>query len=293
MRLHPPAATTAFLTGRTCLVVGGAQGIGWAIAVAMAACGGDIHVCDNNQANLETARKELLALPWSDRVTLTQCDATRQEDLRAWIEGVYQRSSRLDVLVNNAAFTRWEPVDVMTTAEAELTMVTGFHATMYATKTALPLMRSTGSGHIVNMGSSTGRIFVEGPSAAYAASKAAVEAYTTILSLELRGTPIHTTLVRPGTVAGTNFFRQHVPRQRLPRAADFMPPTTPPAVARQVIRALRDHRPTVDIPRYLPALYLAHFLFPRAFRAGMRIGGSARRDYGNIPWTHQLNESDR
>ncbi|MFF4410732.1 SDR family NAD(P)-dependent oxidoreductase [Streptomyces sp. NPDC001404] len=281
----------AFLTGRTCLVVGGAQGIGWATAVAMADHGAVVHVCDVDNDSLARATEETARLPWPERLLLARCDATDRRALEQWITEAHIATGRIDVLVNNAAFTRWEPVETMSTEEIEQTMAAGYGAMVSATKTVLPLMRTAGGGHIVTMGSSLGRLYVKGPSAAYCASKAALEAFTTILQIELQNSPVHATLIRPGAVAGTGFFQHHVSSQRMPRLADFLPCATPPDIAHAVLKALRRPRATVDIPRFLPALYLSHALFPGTLRRLMETGGPGRRDYGNVRWTHHLRRS--
>jgi deazaflavin-dependent oxidoreductase (nitroreductase family) len=129
------------------------------------------------------------------------------------------------------------------------------------------------------MGSAAGRIFVKGPSAAYAAAKAAVEAYTEMLRMELAGSDIGVTLVRPATVIGTDFFKVHVPSARMPRIADFLPPTTPEKVAAATVEAISSRRPAVDIPGYLPSFYRAYAMAPELTRRAAATGGSARCDY--------------
>ncbi|WP_438483827.1 SDR family NAD(P)-dependent oxidoreductase [Streptomyces sp. S186] len=280
-----------FLTGATCLVVGGAQGIGWAVAVAMADHGATVHVCDVSEDSLARATEETARLPWPERLVLAECDATDRGALERWITAGHQSAGRVDVLVNNAAFVRWEPLEIMSVEDAERTMATAYGATLYATKAVLPLMRAAGRGHIVTVGSSVGRVHVKGPSAAYAAAKAALEAFTAILQIELRGSPLHATLVRPGAVAGTGFFQHHVPSARMPRLADFLPYSVPPDIARGVIRALRSPRDTLDVPGYLPALYLLHDLFPTGLRRLMELGGPGRRDYAHRSWHHHITGS--
>jgi NADP-dependent 3-hydroxy acid dehydrogenase YdfG len=163
-------------------------------------------------------------------------------------------------------------------------MRVGYDGMLYGVKTVLPLMLAAGRGHIVNMGSSAGRIFVTGPSAAYAAVKAAIDAYTQVLQIELKNTPICVTLMRPGTVAGTDFFRKHAASSRLPRLADLVPSLTPSQVALSVVRAIRDRRAVVDVPGYLVLFYLFFALAPGALRWLTTLGGHGRREYGQMEW---------
>lgn len=147
--------------------------------------------------------------------------------MKQWIADTHQEHGRIDILINNAAYIRWADVEETTVEEAERTMRVGYDAMVHTIKTVLPLMQDSRSGHIVNIGSSAGKVFVKGPSAAYAAMKAAVEGYTRILQLELSGTPVHAMLVRPGVVVGTDFFHHHVPPSRLPASPTSCPPPAP------------------------------------------------------------------
>ena len=275
-----------FLTDHVCLVTGGAQGLGWAISLALADHGASVYACDVSEENLARAGQELASLPWADRITLSQCDVAERPEIEGWIAQVHQSTGRVDVLVNNAAFVCWEDVADMSVEDAIRTMRVGYDGMVYGIKAVLPLMQAAGRGHIINLGSSAGRVFAGSSSAAYSAAKAAIGGYTQILQSELKGSPIHATLVRPATITGTDFFRKHVPSTRMPRLADFLPYVTPPQVATAVVRAIRDRRAILDIPGYLHVFYLLFDLAPRLMGRLMTMGGSARRDYGNVEWSY-------
>ncbi|MEU0116358.1 SDR family NAD(P)-dependent oxidoreductase [Streptomyces bobili] len=272
-----PAAPS--LPGRVCLVTGGAAGIGWALTHALAAAGAHVHACDNAQASLDRAAADLTQLPGTASVMLAQVDVTDRTALEDWIAKVHAEHGRIDVLVHNAAYIHWADVEEMTMEQAQLSMRTAYDALVCSVKAVLPLMRAGGGGQIVAMGSAAGRIFVKGPSAAYAAAKAAVEAYTEMLRIEVAGSNIGVTLVRPATVVGTDFFKVHVPSARMPRIADFLPPTTPEKVAAATVQAISSRRPAVDIPGYLPSLYRAYAMAPELTRKAAATGGTARRDF--------------
>lgn len=276
----PRMTTVADLAGRVCLVTGGAGGIGWAMARLFALHGAQVHVADISKAALHRAETSLEGSAFTSRLHYHQVDVSDRSSYEACITGIHESAGRLDVLVNNAAFVRWRDVEQMSVEEAERTIFrTGYDATVYGVHAALPLMRSAGRGHIVNMGSATGLIFTRGPSAAYAASKAAIEAYTQILRLELKGSPVRVTLVRPSTVVGTGFFGQHVASSRMPRIADFLPRSTPEQVAGAVLRGLLGEREVVDFPGYMPSLYRCYAMAPELFRKLTALGGPARGDF--------------
>ena len=272
------------LADHVCLVTGGAQGIGWAISQALVRQRARVFACDIATDQLERAERERATWSQPNSITLARCDVTDRRQFEAWIADAHRQAGRIDVLVNNAAFIRWTNVLDMTVEEAERTMRVGYDAMVYGVKAVLPMMLAAGHGHIVNIGSSAGRIFAGASSAAYAAMKAAVDGYTQTLQVELADTPIHVMLVRPAAMGGTGFFRQHVPSSRLPRLMDFIPYLTPPQLAGRVARGLNDRRAILDAPGYLHFFYGLFFLSPRLFRWLMRVGGPGRRDYGRVEW---------
>ncbi len=266
-----------------CAVTGGAQGIGWATARALATRASRVYIADISEHHLQAARALAAASPWPDRFYFACCDVADQTQVTTWLDQIYHDTERIDVLVNNAAFVRWQDVLDLPVAEVEQTMQVGFNAMVYTTDTVLPRMLAARRGAIVNMGSVAGRIFVGGSSAAYAAVKAAVDAYTQTLQVELRGTNIHVMLVRPGTVAGTDFFRKHVPSSRMPRLADFVRPLAAEDVAAAIVEGLERRTPIVDVPRSLRWFYHLFHVAPNLTRWLVHAGGRARRDFSQPP----------
>ncbi|MCI0395497.1 MAG: SDR family oxidoreductase [Chloroflexi bacterium] len=276
-----------FLEGHICLVTGGTQGIGWAIVQALADHGGQVYACGRSEESVARATAELAMLPWGEAISLAQCDVTDRAAFEEWIDSVVGETGRVDVLVHNAAFVRWVDVMDMTVEEAEQTMQVGYNALVYGAKKVLPLMLGAGRGHIVTIGSIAGHILVTGPSAAYAAAKAAVDAYSQILQVELRGTPVRATVVRLGTVAGTDFFKKYVPATRLAPLSRFFPALTPPQVARAVVRAIDRKQNIVTLPRYLRPLSVVYRAAPGFSRWLVGLGGKNDSDYGGVEWEYR------
>src|ERR671933_376697 len=111
-----------------CAVTGGAQGIGWATARAFAARGSRVYIADISEHHLREAQALADASPWPERFHLTRCDVADQAQVTAWLAQIYHDTQRIDVLVNNAAFIRWQDVLDMSVAEVEQTMQVGFNA---------------------------------------------------------------------------------------------------------------------------------------------------------------------
>jgi NADP-dependent 3-hydroxy acid dehydrogenase YdfG len=271
-----------FFEDKICLVTGGANGIGYAIARALAEHGGIVHVCDKSEGHLRRAAGELEASSDGSRVRLQHADVTDRAAMAKWVDAVVGEHGGVDILINNASYIRWETVDKMTVEDAELSMATNYNALLYTTSSVLPVMREQKKGAIVTIGSSAGKVFTGGQSAAYAAAKAAVDAYTAVLRQDLHGSGIDTMIVRPGLVAGTDFFGTHVSSSKVPRLTDFMPALTPAEVAAAVVRGIVAGRRSVDIPATLPLFYLLYTLSPRLVERISASGGGARKDYGAL-----------
>ena len=277
---------TKLLSGKTIVLTGGAQGIGLAMAVALAKEQANVFVCDIAQESINQAQNRIASELGSIPIFFTLCDVTKPQEVKAWFQQIYIQTKRIDILINNAAYVQWEPVEKMHVENAIRTMEVGYHGMLYCLYEALPIMKQQGAGHIINVGSAASKILVGGTSATYSATKAAMETYSLALKNELCKTPIHVTLLRLGTVAGTNFFKEHVPSSKLPRFADWFPYLTPPQIATQVLRLVTSDKPKpiVDIPSYLPLVYLCFFLFPNMFRSIINLTGTSQREYGRIQW---------
>lgn len=272
------------LANKVCLVTGGTQGIGLALVQALAEQGAVVYACGRSLDNLRKAQDLIRSLPYAHHVHMNQCDITDRPALETWIMNAYQAGGRVDILINNAAYTRWQHLADMTIEETELTLQTGFMAMVVGIKTVLPLMQKANGGWIINIGSITGNIFVGGASAAYAAAKAAMDGFSQTLAIELRGTPIHVMLVRLGAVGGTDFFKKHVDLERMPRLSDFIPMLTPPQVAQSVIRAIHKKQTLVTLPGIHKLMHLIFVLFPGLSRWLARLGGTAQRNYAQTQW---------
>ena len=283
-------AAGRFLTGKVCLVTGAAQGVGWALAQALADAGATVYGCDISQDNLDAAGREIAGTPLAQVIHLSRCDVADRKAIESWIAETYAKHCRIDVLINNAALVCWQDVGVMSVEQAERTMRVSYDGMVYAIKAVLPLMQKANQGHIINMSSWTGRLPTPPASAAYAAAKAAIDAYSQVLGFELAGSPIVVTLVRPATIAGTDFFRKHVPSSRMFRLTDYFPYLTPPDVARAVVQAIYEKRPILDLPGSFTALCMFYTLAPRLFLRAISVGGSARRDLGSVAWRYKPQE---
>lgn len=186
------------LQGKVALITGGSRGIGLAIARAYLQEGAAVALCARDAAALAAAVESLRSLDDGARILARPCDVTRPEEVEALIVAVEAAFGRLDVLVNNAAVLgpRVPIAEYPLEAWREVLEV-NVTGVFLVTRAALPLMRRTGGGSIINLSSGVGR---RGRArwGAYAVSKGAIEIFTQILAEELAPEGIRVNAVNPG-----------------------------------------------------------------------------------------------
>lgn len=184
------------LHGKVALVTGGGTGFGLAAAVALAEQGAHVVVCGRRAGKLATAVARISAKAAAD-VYATSADVADPASVRALLDTVAARHSRLDVLVNNAAVLHPGLLGDVEPAELHAMVTTNLLGPLLVTHAALPLMKRGAYGRIVNVTSGLGWKVQPGY-AAYAATKAGLNAFTRNLAAELRGWDILVNALDPG-----------------------------------------------------------------------------------------------
>ena len=177
-------------TGRGLAVVTGASaGIGWATVQRLSAEGFDVIAGARRVERLEELARET-------GCEIRPLDVTDIASVEAYAKGI----DSVNVLVNNAGLASGlGPIAEMDDDRTELMFETNVMGVLKVTRTFLPALEASGSGHIVNIGSTAGRDAYPG-GAGYIATKFAVRAITQTMRLELLGKPIRVTEIAPGLV---------------------------------------------------------------------------------------------
>src|ERR1700677_4661753 len=192
------------LAGRVAVVTGGTGGIGTAICKTLAQAGAAVAIGYNSAGE----KAEALAgeLPGGGHMTL-RMPVTDSAALKDAIAAVDKRHSRLDLLVNSAGITRFVPhgdLDALDDALISHILDVNVRGLIASVRAALPLMRRSGGGAIVNISSIAG-VTAMGSNIVYCASKAAVDNLTKSLARAL-APDIRVVSVSPGLV-DTEFVR--------------------------------------------------------------------------------------
>ena len=188
------------------MVTGGSRGIGLAVAEALVGLGCDVMISGRSTDALDEARARLAQLSSNDgacRYDAHQADVRDANDAERLVTSTVERFGRLDILINNAGVGHFEAVADQSVEDWKQIIDTNLSGVFHTCRAAIPQLREGGGGWIMNVSSLAGsHPFANG--AAYCASKAGLDAFTTSLMQELRFDNIRVSSVAPGSV-GTAF----------------------------------------------------------------------------------------
>jgi 3-oxoacyl-[acyl-carrier protein] reductase len=216
------------LKDKIALITGAAapEGLGDAIAVAMANEGAKVAICDINEEGVTQRAKDIEA-----KGTLCpglRCDVSSVESVQQMFARVLKKFGTVDILVNNAALVPTRPADeerrnrhyaYLTTPmpRQSLDITTSLtdddwlrwwdvnvHGVFWCTREALKIMEPKKYGKIINIASTGGISTMSGHSPGYSASKAAVVSLTRTVALDVAGANIQVNCPLAGFVRGTS-----------------------------------------------------------------------------------------
>lgn len=193
------------LRGTTCVVTGGAQGIGKAIAVRLADEGAGVCIADVNDAAAVATAKEIGSK--GGRAAAQHCDVADRASVRATILATVEEFGRLDVIFNNAGIAQAKPFLDITDEEWErLMLVNGLGVMICMQEAAKQMIKQGKGGKIINTASVAGK---QGFAlvAHYSATKFAVVGLTQAGARELAPHGITVNAFCPGIVA-TELWRK-------------------------------------------------------------------------------------
>ena len=192
--------------GQTVLVTGASSGLGRAIALYLAEKGYDVIGTSRSRARLGA----LHAAATSHGIALSgvQLDVNCDDSVAAVMPGLFAERGQIDVLVNNAGYGLWGPLERLTIDEVKAQFETNLFAVLRMIKAVAPGMMDRGSGKIINMSSVEGRLATPF-NGAYASSKFALEGMSEALRAEMRPFGVFVSVIEPGLFR-TDFVQNQV-----------------------------------------------------------------------------------
>ena len=183
------------LKDKVAIVTGAGQGIGKAIALDLASNGAIVFVTDIDYK----LAKQTSALIGNNSECM-QVDIANLDQVQKMIDICLQNFGKLDILVNNAGVTRFVDIMGVTVEDWDLMHSVNARGTFFAMQfAAKQMIDSKLSGNIINIASIAGKGWHGSSNAAYAASKGAIIAMTTLAAQQLGGYGIRVNAVCPGT----------------------------------------------------------------------------------------------
>jgi 3-oxoacyl-[acyl-carrier protein] reductase len=194
--MNEPSLQDSGLAGKVAIVTGGSGGIGRAIVQTLAGAGMEVVFTYRGNA---TAAEEIAAQNPGTKISSASLDIRDSGACVAFAEKVFDRTNRIDLLVNNAGVTRDNPLTAFEDDDVRIVLETNVNGTFNMTRAVLPYMISQRSGKIVNLSSVSGEKGGRGQTN-YAASKGAIDAFTRSLAVEVAPRGITVNAVAPGVI---------------------------------------------------------------------------------------------
>jgi short-subunit dehydrogenase len=228
------------LTRRVAAITGASSGIGLATAQHLARNGVAVVLGARRADRLDDAVRGIRAA--GGRAESVVMDVTSEPDVGRLVARAQESFGALDIMVCNAGFGYYGTVEDTPGATMQRMIDVNFMGTFYGARTALPVFRAQGHGHLIVISSIVGRRGIAGMSG-YGATKAAQAGFAESLRSELTGTRIHVSAVFP--VSTKTEFREAMERDYGHSVAGLGPSQSVEEVARAVVACVRKPRPEV------------------------------------------------
>ncbi|UTA69951.1 SDR family NAD(P)-dependent oxidoreductase [Emticicia sp. 21SJ11W-3] len=182
---------------RIALITGATSGIGKATAIAFANSGIDLIICGRRQERLDSLKDYLSA---KVKVTTLKFDVSNKVEVVNAINSLPDEWRAIDILVNNAGNAHGlSPIQDGDTDDWDAMIDGNVQGLLYVSRAIIPGMVERQAGHIINLSSVAGK-YTYANGAVYCASKAAVEALSEGMRLDLTQHGIKITNIAPGAV---------------------------------------------------------------------------------------------
>lgn len=182
------------LKNRTCIVTGGARGIGFAIAERLSSFGANVVIADINEKGVKQAAEKLNGNSYG-----IKADISKIADIDVMFEFAATKFGTVDILVNNAGILHTSKIENVTEEEWDQVMAINLKGSFFACKAALRYMVPQKYGRIINISSLAGRNGGFETGCAYSASKAGIIGMSRNIARKVAALGITVNVIAPGT----------------------------------------------------------------------------------------------
>lgn len=245
------------LSGKVVVITGASMGIGEALARAMVNQGAKVVLSSRDVSRVEAARARI-GRP--DQTVALTCDVRNREEIDRLLSLTVHNFGRVDVWVNNAGHGMRDSVAHTDMEQCRSMFETNLFGAMECMQAVIPVMKRQGSGTIINISSVAGHIALPF-SAAYSATKFAMNAIGKAARLELEGTGVHVMTVCPGLIE-TRFKENSVRGMEAIDMGEGRRGISAERVARAVLEGYRRQKREVVVPWTNHIAIKVYQLFP-------------------------------
>ena len=185
------------LAEKVAIVTGASEGIGESIAMGLAEAGAEVVICSRREEKLKNVKAEIEKS--GGKADLFILDVCKLGDIEKLRDFAIKQYGKIDILVNNAAFTVTKPAWEETEDEWNMMMDTGFKGLFFCCQIIGSTMRQRGYGKIINLSSTFSRSIIKGRSV-YGGIKAGVSHLTEALAFEWGADGIRVNALAPTAV---------------------------------------------------------------------------------------------
>ncbi|MFG6148616.1 SDR family NAD(P)-dependent oxidoreductase [Halobacillus sp. B23F22_1] len=249
------------LKGKKILITGSSNGIGMYLAIHVAGKGGE-PILVSRSINKLRIIKDIIEKKYDVPVHCYEADLADDQMWKDVLQSIFLDHGSLDAVINNAGVGKFDAVNESNWNDIEQMISVNIRAAFRATYETLPYLIEQRRGHIINIGSQSGKMATP-KSAVYSATKHAIIGYSNALRMEAEPYGVYVTTVNLGPVK-TDFFQNADPTGKYEKAVQKIM-LQPNQVAREIVQTLFVPKREMDRPVWMDLGSRCYQVYPSLF----------------------------